>query len=157
MNSSLRQYESTAKNIAVDAKVNVDSSFPNYDPKAINDTRGSFSIAEDWAKVAWASSETEQPHFVELEFPNEVTLRKLVIWWAFDKGVYYTSRRYSIQAYSGDGWHDVVQHQTSKDEPFTVHIFEQPLRCKRLRIFQPVGGGNERRPNLMWISEVEAY
>ena len=145
------------KNIAVDAKVNVDSSFPNYDPKAINDTRGSFSIAEDWAKVAWASSETEQPHFVELEFPNEVTLRKLVIWWAFDKGVYYTSRRYSIQAYSGDGWHDVVQHQTSKDEPFTVHIFEQPLRCKRLRIFQPVGGGNERRPNLMWISEVEAY
>ncbi|MFA4016262.1 MAG: hypothetical protein RUDDFDWM_001365 [Candidatus Fervidibacterota bacterium] len=144
-------------NIAVGAKVNVDSSFPSYDPKVINDTQGSFSITDDWAKVAWASSETEQPHFVELEFPDEVELRKLVIWWALDKGVYYTSRRYSIQADSGEGWRDLIQHQSSKDEPFTVHIFEQPLRCKRLRIFQPVGGGNERRPNLMWISEIEAY
>lgn len=145
------------ENLALTANVRVDSSFPGYTPNPINDGRGHLWHPDDWAEVAWASAETEEPHWVELDFGKEVSLRKIVIWWAFDKGFYYTSRRYLIQASDDRGWQKVAECQRDYDEPFTVHTFGEPLQCRRLRILQPANDGNERRPNLMWIAEIEAY
>ncbi|MCS7254541.1 MAG: discoidin domain-containing protein [Armatimonadota bacterium] len=145
------------ENLALSAKVSVDSSFAGYNPKTINDGCGSLGQPDDWARVAWASAETEQPHWVQLDFGREVSLRKLIIWWALDRGKFYTSRSYAIQAFVNGEWHDIIQCKRDYEEPFTVHIFEKPLKCNRLRVLQPIGGGNRQRPNLMWVAEVEAY
>lgn len=144
-------------NLALSARVSVDSSFAGYSASAINDGRGCLWHPDEWAKVAWASAETEQPHWVELDFGREVSLSKVVIWWALDKGSFYTSRSYAIQTFLNGEWRDIIRCQTERDEPFTVHAFEKPLRCQRLRILQPAGGGDVRLPNLMWIAEIEAY
>ncbi len=78
-------------NIARHAKVSVDSCYGQYTAAPIND---GVTRTKDihWTKESWASSETDEPHWVELIFGKPMTMRRMLIHWSMDGGAPRTSK-----------------------------------------------------------------
>ncbi|MBU0610919.1 MAG: hypothetical protein KKI08_23770, partial [Armatimonadetes bacterium] len=70
-------------NIAREAKPTVDSSYSGYDASPVND---GIIIGEGlhWTKEAWASAESEGEHFIELTFPQAVSVSRAMVYWSLD-------------------------------------------------------------------------
>jgi hypothetical protein len=135
-------------------RVAADSTFNNYTTAPLTDgVTDTAGVA--WDKAAWASEDRKGEHWVELTFPEAVTLRTVLVYWAVDVGQTWTSRRYAVQVWTGDAWRDVttVDGQTVRD--VSVHSFA-PVQTTRLRILQPEGGAAAARPQIMWLREIAA-
>ncbi len=144
-------------NLAVQPGVNVttDSTYNNYTPAPLID--GVTDTANvPWDKAAWASEDTKGEHWVELTFPQEVTARTVLVYWAVDTGATWTARDYAIQAFINGAWEDVAAVTGQQPRNFSVAAFA-PVQTSRLRVVQRDAGGNAARPNIMWLREIEVY
>ncbi|MFS8665504.1 MAG: family 10 glycosylhydrolase [Limnochordales bacterium] len=147
-------------NLARQAQVRVDSSFRGYGPHPLNDGRRNDEVEIGrWAEVAWASAETPEPHWIELEWSQPQRIARVDLYWARDRDQFHASRRYRVEAWTGDGWQLIFAHESPVG---TTHVTRHsvsfvPVTTTRLRIWQPPGGGPAGRPDLMWVAEVEAY
>ncbi len=149
----LAEDTSRAGNVARHAKVQCDSFFRDYHAGPIND--GVVNTADlHWTDAAWASDETETPHWVELRWDQPVTVREVAIFWSLDADIPRTSRRVEIQTPDANGWKTVQTLAAQKAEPESRVSFP-PNTTTAIRVFQAKGDGIEGRPNLMWIREVE--
>ena len=143
------------------AKINVDSSFSGYNSAPLNDGYISdFSnfdlIGFQWAN--WASAETSADHYAEIVLPAAVQARKLVVWWAYDNGVVYSSRRVRVEAYVDGEWVTVATLEDIPGETVKSEIeLNTTKAAERYRLVQPAGYGPQGRRNLMWISEIGLY
>ncbi|MEW6048953.1 MAG: discoidin domain-containing protein, partial [Bacillota bacterium] len=155
----------TATNLALASRgtrVTVDSNFPGYGPRPLNDgERNDTSEEGRWAEVAWASGEIPGEHWIVLEFPEPVEATRVDIYWARDRGKFWSSQTYVIeyQPPGSERWVELYRHQDPEwRTQITAHSIQfQPVNMAKLRIRQPEGGGPARRPNLMWVAEVEVY
>lgn len=138
------------------AEVKVDSFFPAYDCKAINDGyRNDENL--HWSQIAWASGEFPGPHWIEIRFPEEKRVSKVVIVWALDKGVFYNSQEVTVQYLEGNDWVDLVKITENDDSVEVSETEFEAVKTIGIRIYQEEGKGNPRRENLMWVSEVEIF
>ena len=157
------------KNLALaknGSTVKVDSSFLGYIPDRIIDGLRNIPGIY-WQDAAWASRETTLPHWIEIDFyqpnPTNPVLKKVSqidIFWAWDSGRYWASRRYLIQIWDEKNkkWLTVKEVENNDDKrKYDRIVFDKPLRTTRIRIFQPEGCGPSERPNIMWVAEVEVY
>jgi len=103
--------------------------------------------------TAWFSGAGPAPHWVEITFGRPETVDRVTIYWA-DPRVYYGSIRYSVCAWVAGAWREVASQDEAQTVPSTTHTFA-PVKTQRIRIEQPPGGGHPKRPNAMWIREVE--
>ncbi|MBU0679749.1 MAG: hypothetical protein KJ626_16730, partial [Verrucomicrobia bacterium] len=136
-------------------QVEVDNSYGGYNTEALND--GVVNIkGVPWNKAAWASGESGGPHWVRLQFPEPVEIGGCVLHWNMEGGITYTSRRGEIRVTTPDG--EVVRTSVSNDkpEPMTTVSFN-PTAATRIEFYQQPGGGSEKRPNLIWLREIEVH
>lgn len=134
--------------------VKVDSTYAGYktDPlyDGIVDTEG-FA----WNESAWASEEIATPHWIEIMFPEAVSISSVVIYWADDQGRYWVSDKYKIEAWKKGKWMVLSKMQGSNTaENISKHVFDSVV-TDRIRIWQDYGGGPKDRLDLMWIKEIE--
>lgn len=107
--------------------------------------------------ISWASAETESPHWVEVDFGRVREISEVVVHWANYEHQFHTSRIFEVQI-PDDGGRRTVYRSPEEGEPealYTRAEFE-PVEVRRFRVWQPAGGGSEARPNLMWLTEIEA-
>ena len=141
--------------------VSVDSSFTGYSSGALND--GYVANAENFETIGfqwanWASAETVLDHWAQIETSNEVQATKLIIDWAWDNGVVYSSKEVYVEAYIDGAW---VRVGEATDIPAETPRSEIALTVSSptdlYRVVQTAGDGPSSRPNLMWISELSLY
>jgi hypothetical protein len=156
-------------NKCLGAKIKVDSSYPGYSSKPLTDCsfvkKSNFKARER----AWASAESSKDHWIQVVFDKPVTLNKVRLYWAWDKGIFYQSSKVHISYLDTSGHEVDVQNVQSTNDVIekgwktkdsdlqqTQWTFS-PVVTKQLTVTQNPGGGNPKRPNLMWISQVWAY
>ena len=136
-------------------QVTADSTFSGYTTAplvdGVTDTKG-----VPWDQAAWASEDQKGAHWVELAFPQEVTLKTVLIYWAIDVGNTWTSRNYALEAFVDGAWVAVATAAGQGQRDFSVHSFA-PVKTSRLRLRQSDGGGNAARPNILWLREIAAF
>ncbi|MFH1855930.1 MAG: discoidin domain-containing protein [Candidatus Omnitrophota bacterium] len=136
--------------------IKVDSSFPGYTTKPINDgiidAKGFV-----WNESAWASAETTTPHWVEIKFLKPVSISSMVIHWAEDGDAYFTSNKYKIE-YLKDGEWILLDKIEGDNAPkaYNKHTF-RPVVTDKIRIWQDYSGGSKARSDLLWLREVEVF
>ena len=125
-------------------------SYPSLDPLAdgIRQLPGK-SAGND---VTWASAETETPHWVEITLREEATIREFTLYWAREESA---SRVIEIQIPEGDGWR-TIHRAADLPAKQCVQLAFAPVKISRIRLLQPKGGGSTARPNLLWLTEIEA-
>lgn len=137
-------------------KVKVDSTYAGYKTEplydGIIDTEG-FA----WNESAWASEETSAPHWIEIVFPEAVSISSVVIHWAEDGGKYWVSDKYKIESFKNGRWLVISEMKgPNAAEKTNKHSFS-PILTDKIRILQDYSGGYKDRPDLMWIKEIEVY
>ncbi len=144
-------------NTAREAEATVDSQYNGYSAAPITD--GVVHVAEDahWTAEAWASADDETDHFIELSYPEEREVKRVVVYWSQDAGTPKTSRELRLQVPDGDGWRTVMTVLPSGLEEETVLELDEPVTLARLRLLQPAGKGPAERGNVMWVREVEVF
>jgi hypothetical protein len=152
------------------AKVEVDSSYSGYVSKTLTDSVYFKKKNYKAAERAWASDETDKEHWIRASFDHSVNLRKVILFWAWDKEGYRESK--NIRIFYRDESGRKVEIKTlaktrsiATNKEFDLPDSEKrqtcwtfpPIETSELTILQSPGGGSSARPNLMWISQVWAY
>ncbi len=149
------------------ATVTVDSyyssDYRNNGTAAIND--GFISETMYWAKRAWASAEEKvsgdaeyvQDHYIEFQFTAVEQISKVVIAWAYDNGIYYSSSTIIIEVFEDGEWKEVATQSGIASNTNKTTIEFSSVSSQKLRIRQPAGGGAAFRKGIMWVGEVEIY
>jgi len=137
------------------AKALTDSSFNGYTPAALIDGVVDPDYA-DWTKAAWASTEGPGEHWAEIVLPEAVPVETVVIYWSQDTGTTWTSRDYSVQVLAEGDWREVARAEGAEPTEFSVHTFA-PVTTDRVRLLQAENGGAAKRPQIMWLNEIEVY
>ena len=141
--------------------VEVDSSFTGYSASALNDgyianADNFYLIGFQWAN--WASAETVLDHWAQMTVSNPVQATKLVIDWAWDNGLVYSSKEVHVEALIDGEWVRVGEISGIADETVRSEItLTTPSPTNTYRVVQTAGDGPTARPNLMWISELSLY
>lgn len=144
-------------NFARQAQVVVDSCFPGYDAKPINDGVVYPPPTAHWTAEAWASAEEEGEHFIKLRFPEPRPVGRVAIYWSLDAGIPRTSAEVQVQVPEGPGWRTVAIATPKEPVPVTIIPLETPVTAPAVRLLQPPGRGPAGRPNLLWVREVELF
>lgn len=139
-----------------DVMVEVDSCYLGYSERPLNDgvveTKGL-----DWSEAAWASDEGRVPHWAEFRFGEPTQLHEVTLYWAWDDGRYWTSRRVEVQVQrSGTATWETVAVVRNESETSMSRVRFSPVRVEALRIYQAGGDGPPRRSGILWLREVEA-
>ena len=105
--------------------VEVDSSFTGYSASALND--GYVANAENFDAIGfqwanWASAETVLDHWAQMKVSEAVQANKLVIDWAFDNGVIYSSQAVYVEALIDSEWVRVGELSDIADETLRSEI-----------------------------------
>lgn len=136
-------------------KVTADSSYGGYTTAPLTDGLTD-TAGVPWDKAAWASEDRKGEHWVEVAFPEEVTVKTVLLYWAIDVGNTWTSRRYVVQAFVDGAWRELATVRGQTTRGISVHRFA-PVKTARLRLWQPADGGNTARPNILWLREVAVF
>ncbi|AXA37336.1 MAG: hypothetical protein KatS3mg130_0197 [Candidatus Sumerlaea sp.] len=136
-------------------RVRVDSCYLGYSPDPLTDgvvdTRG-----VEWQNAAWASDEGLVPHWVEFNFDKPTPVSEIVLYWAFDDGKYWTSRKVHVQVPDANGtWKSLATVKNEQPTAKSVVTFG-PVTITKLRVYQEPGDGPAARKGILWLAEVEA-
>ena len=107
--------------------------------------------------ATWASDQSAQPHWVEVDFGAVRPVRSVQIYWARNsaQSAWMVSQQYTIQSWNGSAFVDVatVNNATATDS-LTVTAFPT-VSTQRARIYQPVNMGPATYPTIMWMTELK--
>jgi len=140
------------------ATITTDSAFSGYDSlQCLQDGDTPLPGNSLPGTISWASAETDAPHWVQVDFGQARTVKEVTLYWANYSDRLNTSTTVQVQIPEGQGWKAVYQSPQVGEEPARCTTFEfDPVTVSKLRVWQPGGGGGALRPNLMWLTEVEA-
>ena len=139
--------------------VAVDSSFDGYTALPLTDGEADVRrIARlRYNEGNWASAETHEPHWIELNFNQPTRIAAVYIYWGFDKNRFMPSRRVELQSADANGqWRLISTIEPDNDHDRMAFDFP-PITVERLRILQPAQQGPTNRPFVMWVREVKIY
>ncbi|MCC7495305.1 MAG: hypothetical protein IT204_23350 [Fimbriimonadaceae bacterium] len=143
-------------NLARDAQVTVDSSYSGYSSAPVHDGL-TVGTGLHWTQEAWASADTVGEHWIELQFPQPVTLDRALVYWSLDAGLPRTSREVQWQVLEGGQWRTLATATNPATAPQTAIQLAAPQTGQRFRFWQPAGRGSDERPNLLWVRELEVF
>jgi hypothetical protein len=140
------------------ATLSVDSCFEGYtDLAPLQDGKTKLPGDHCLNDVSWASAETAQPHWVEVDFGQPRRITTITVYWAYYGGLYHTARHLEVQVPDGNQWRTVWSAPPAGLAPsrFTCARWGFAV-TRKVRLYQPAGGGPSSRPDLMWLAEVMA-
>jgi hypothetical protein len=140
-------------------RISVDSSFDGYTVGPLTDGETDVRrIAQlRYNEGNWASAETHDPHWIELNFNQPTRIAAVYIYWGFDKNRFMPSRRVELQSADANGhWRPISTLEPNNDHDRMAFDFP-PITADRLRILQPAQQGPTNRPFVMWVREVKIY
>ena len=140
-------------------RVAVDSSYDGYSAKPLNDgvTDVKRISAMRYNEGNWASAETQDPHWIELQLDKPARLAAVYVYWGFDRARFVASRRVELQTPDERGdWQTISIIETGSDYDRTAFEFA-PVTAARVRILQPAQQGPKGRPFVMWVREVKLF
>jgi len=132
-----------------------DSLYAQYRLEPINDGLQVY-VGDDFTRRATATEQADAPHWVQVTFPGERALSRVVVYWAAEGGAVYSAQRFEVHALAGEEWVPVAEAHEAEPVAVSIVAFEE-LQASGVRIVQPPGGGSAARPELLWVAEVEAY
>jgi hypothetical protein len=140
------------------ARVLVDSSFDGYDAKPLTDgvTDVRRITAMNYNKGNWASAETPDAHWIELQFDAPAPVAAVYVFWGFDKNRYLPARRVELQTFDGNDWRTISTVEPGGNYDRTSFEFA-PVKTTRLRVLQPAQQGPQNRAFIMWVREVQVF
>ena len=141
------------------ARVAVDSSFDGYTSKPLHD--GVLDVKRisgmRYNEGNWASAETHQPHWIELQLDAPARVAAVYIYWGFDRDRFVASRRVELQTPDASGeWQTISTIEPGNNYDRTAFEFA-PVTTTRVRILQPAQQGPRGRPFVMWVREVKIF
>jgi serine/threonine protein kinase len=146
------------------SRIDVDSSFDGYSAAPLTD--GEMDVrriaAMRYNQGNWASSETPDQHWIELDFGAPTKIAAVYVYWGFDRNRFMPSRLVILQTPSdnqGAGlsqWNTVSTLEPGNDYDRMAFEFA-PILTARLRILQPPKYGPTSRPFVMWVREVKVF
>lgn len=157
--SSMSPLPATALVALKPARVLVDSSFDGYDAKPLTDgvTDVRRVAAMHYNEGNWASAETPDAHWIELQLDQPASVAAAYVYWGFDKNRYLPARRVELQAADERGeWHTISTVEPGSNYDRTSFEFA-PVRISRLRLLQPAQQGPPNRSFIMWVREVQVF
>ncbi len=134
-------------------QVSVDSSYSGYSPDALTDGL-LWPMDVHWTQHAWASGGGPADHWVRFEWPEPQQIERVIVYWNVEADAVYTPRAVMVEIEQGGRWMPLAQAQPEPGEAATQMLLS-PTRARSIRVVQPAGLGSERRPNLMWVTEVQ--
>ncbi len=142
-------------------KIAVDSSYAGYGFAALND--GYIGNADnidiiDWSKICWASAEQHTDHFIEITAAAPAIFGEIVIEWAYDGGLFWTSQNVIVEAFIDGEWVQIgAASDIAENTPSTSIALTVTSPASKVRVLQSAGDGPFTRPDIMWVSEVALY
>ncbi|HEV7905270.1 MAG TPA: serine/threonine-protein kinase [Pyrinomonadaceae bacterium] len=141
------------------SRVAVDSSYDGYTAKPLSD--GVIDVKRisgmRYNEGNWASSETHEAHWIELQLPKPARVAAVYIYWGFDRDRFVASRRVELQTPDERGqWRTISTIEPGSDYDRTAFEFA-PVETPRVRILQPAQQGPRGRPFVMWVREVKVF
>jgi serine/threonine protein kinase len=141
------------------SRVAVDSSYDGYTAKPLSD--GVIDVKRisgmRYNEGNWASAETHEAHWIELQLPKPARVAAVYIYWGFDRDRFVASRRVELQAPGERGeWRTISNIEPGSDYDRTAFEFA-PVETARVRILQPAQQGPRGRPFVMWVREVKVF
>jgi hypothetical protein len=141
------------------ARVAVDSSYDGYTTRPLSD--GVLDVkriaAMRYNEGNWASAETHEAHWIELQLRAPARLSAVYVYWGFDRGRFVASRRVELQTPDERGeWRTISTVEPGTDYDRTAFEFA-PVTTERVRILQPAQQGPRGRPFVMWVREVKLF
>ena len=137
-------------------RVETDSTYSGYSTKPLTDGVCD-TTGVPWNEAAWASEETGGPHWVEITFPEPAMMHTLSVYWNIEGGVTYTSRHGTVVGWTESGEKVTLGEFTNQTVVPMTRVDFEPRKLKAIELLQPVRGGSDTRPNLMWLSEIEVH
>jgi hypothetical protein len=135
--------------------VAVDSAFYAYSEKPISDGIVD-AVGVPFNEAAWASGETNDDHWAEVQLPSAASVGRVVIYWNVENDGVWCARHFLVQVRDTGGWKTVADLRRDEPEPATACAFA-PFTTTAVRVVQPAGDGPATRPNLMWLREIAIY
>lgn len=141
------------------ARVAVDSSYDSYTAKPLND--GIIDVKRisgmRYNAGNWASAETHEAHWIELQLQQPARVAAVYIYWGYDRNRFVASRRVELQTPTErNEWQTISTIEPGSDYDRTAFEFA-PVTTDRVRIFQPAQQGPRGRPFVMWVREVKIF
>lgn len=139
-------------------RLTCDSCFPGYDSlPVLQDGVTKTAPATLPPETTWASAETPEPHWVQVDFGQPRTISQVKLFWANYVHQFHSSRHVQVEIPQGDGWRAVyVSPPEGEPDTWVTTASFAPIEVSRFRVWQPAGQGSPKRPNLMWLVEIEA-
>lgn len=141
------------------ARVVVDSNFNGYNERPLTDgvTDVRRISALRYNEGNWASAETPDAHWIEMQFDAPTSVAATYVFWGFDKNRYLPARRVELQTSDGDEhWRTISTVEPGDNYDRTSFEFA-PVKTTRLRILQPAQAGPQNRAFIMWVREVQVF
>jgi hypothetical protein len=132
------------------ARVKVDSLFAGYTAAPLNDGDSRSCARAGSPQATWASAETADEHWVEIQLAQPETIDTLTVYWAYKK----PSQRVEVQVLDNGKWSTIAVGEAKLAEQVATTIRFEPVTTDQVRLWQPVGCGSRDRPNLAWIGEI---
>jgi len=140
--------------------VTADSTYPGYTTDVITDGRWIEAGRETtWdfgspdrlgnAGNTWVSAESPDEHWVRLDWPAEVTVGRVEVWWAVRE---WYSKAFGVEVLRGGRWVSAVGDDWYAALGRHTVITLTPVRTTALRVVQHAHGGGDRE--LLALQEV---
>jgi serine/threonine protein kinase len=139
--------------------VKVDSSYDGYSIAPLTDGETDVRRISRMKYNAgnWASAETPEPHWIELDFEKPARVAAVYLYWGFDRNRFVPSRRVELQSPDESGAWQTVSTLSSVDDHDRAAFEFAPVMTKKIRILQPAQQGPTNRPFVMWVREVKVF
>jgi hypothetical protein len=150
------QKKITDYNLAILGTISVDSSYPGYKISPLTD---SIFLTEKlkWNEAAWASAEKSSEHYIKIKWKSTKKINRVVVYWALDKGEYFISKNINLSSLNTKEVLIKSDKRVDTDFGYTSFDLSKQISTDTLIIKQPVGGGSDKRPNLLWVREICVY
>jgi len=143
----------------VPSRVIVDSRYEGYSEGPLTDGIVDVRriVGMRYNEGNWASAETPEAHWIELQLERPARLTAVYVYWGFDRNRYTPSRRVELQVPDENGaWSTIATIEPGDDYDRTAFEFTSQT-LSRLRITQPAQQGPKNRPFVMWVREVKIF
>jgi hypothetical protein len=108
--------------------------------------------------TTWASDQSSNPHWVEINYGANRTIDSVAIYWAWNssQNAWMTSRQVRVQRWNGSGFVDIIVLNNTTLDSVTISSFA-PVTTSRIRFYQPSNMGPASYQKIMWLTEIETW
>jgi len=85
-------------------RIGSDSTRARYSIVRVHDGSRNDRWEPNWRKRAWASDNTDKPHWIEIEFTEEAELARVDVYWSRERFGFATSQQLHLERWDGKQW-----------------------------------------------------